>query len=137
MDRLSRIIANLETAFTNNRILPVSFQWIEAFETQYGPIPTHLKELYLTLGYGSFGDGHFQIQYLLEPDEVYFESTANTLAGTFIVITGSAGETYAYNINADWCFGEIDLHGKFIPMQDLYKDLYDYLESIIEAELET
>ena len=136
MNRLSHIITDLKTTFTQNRILPVPSEWIATFEAQHGPIPPQLKELYQQLGYGSFGEGHFQIQCLLEPEEVYPESTAKDLAGIFIVITVSDGSVYAYDTGKDWAFGEIDLHGKFIPLFEIYPDLYDYLESTIQAELE-
>ncbi|WP_145312040.1 hypothetical protein [Gimesia fumaroli] len=110
---VTRLIEQLNQYQKDSSILEVKEEWLAEIENKYPRMPEDLKELYLTLGYGSIASSSYMIHIPTEPDEIYDEETAKGLEGILIVGDDFSGTCEAYNAKQGWLFGTIGSHGQF------------------------
>ena len=95
--RVDQFIAKIKMAFPTSVFYPIDIEKLDAIDQKYPGMPEDLKELYQGLGYGSIGDSRYSVHFLLEPNEIYDDETAEELKGKLIVGDDFAGNCDAFD----------------------------------------
>lgn len=135
MNRVQDLINKLKETFLDSKFDYIKNDWIDIIEKKHPNIPENLKQLYVKLGYGTIGDSYYSIHFLLEPDEIYDEITANELKGKYIVGDNFSGDCHAYDANNNWAFGYIDCNGEFNILPE-YADFIEFLEELTSNKIQ-
>ncbi len=126
MEQLERLIKAV-CQMKGSSFDPVDEEWIHEAERDFPGMPEDLKNLYRTLGYGRIGNAKYMIHCLTEPDEIFDESTAQSLNGILVVGDDYGGTCEAYDAKNQWTFGSIGSDGRFEPQNDEGRGFVEFL----------
>lgn len=97
-----------------SRLEPLAGDRLARLLAKYPALPTHLRELFTTVGVGEIGRGRYMIHALLSPRDVYDAEQANALTGIVLVGDDFAGTCEAYDTRqSPWQFGSVGSNGVF------------------------